>query len=205
MRLKHIKGCEEIVENSTVVIKNPEKYKGNWKKIFNNKNKIYIEIGMGKGSFLIEHARRNPNINFIGLEKYPSVLLNAIKTIEEEKLANIKIICADAINVDKIFNKEINKLYLNFSDPWPKKRHEKRRLTSSVFLRKYNCIFKGLKIIEQKTDNDDLYSYSLESYRKNGFIILKKDTNYFDKIRTEYESKFISKGKNINFIKAVKL
>lgn len=205
MRLKHIKGSEEIVEKSEIVIKNPEIYKGNWKSVFGNNNKIYLEIGMGKGSFLIEHALKNKSVNFIGFEKYPSVLLNAIDRIEKEKIDNIKIICADAGNIDKIFYKEISKLYLNFSDPWPKKRHEKRRLTSDVFLKKYNSIFKGFKVIEQKTDNDMLFDYSLESYKRNHYFVLKKNRNYFDSIRTEYENKFISKGKNINYVKVVKL
>jgi tRNA (guanine-N7-)-methyltransferase len=205
MRLKHIKGSEEKVSLSKVVIKNPEQYKGKWKSVFNNKNKIYLEIGMGKGSFLIEHARRNKNINYIGFEKYPSVLLNALETIENENLTNIKIICADAYKVDEIFYKEISKLYLNFSDPWPKKRHIKRRLTSDVFLKKYNSIFKGLKVIEQKTDNDELFNFSLESYKLNHYIVVKKNTNYFDDIRTEYENKFISKGKNINYVKVIKI
>lgn len=205
MRLKHIKDSEEKVSLSKVVIKNPEQYKGKWKSVFNNKNKIYLEIGMGKGSFLIEHARRNKNVNYIGFEKYPSVLLNALETIENENLTNIKIICADAYKVDEIFYKEISKLYLNFSDPWPKKRHIKRRLTSDVFLKKYNSIFKGLKVIEQKTDNDELFNFSLESYKLNHYIVVKKNTNYFDDIRTEYENKFISKGKNINYVKVIKL
>ncbi len=205
MRLKHIKGSEEKVSLSKVVIKNPEQYKGKWKSVFNNKNKIYLEIGMGKGSFLIEHARRNKNVNYIGFEKYPSVLLNALETIENENLTNIKIICADAYKVDQIFYKEISKLYLNFSDPWPKKRHIKRRLTSDIFLKKYNSIFKGLKVIEQKTDNDELFNFSLESYKLNHYIVVKKNTNYFDDIRTEYENKFISKGKNINYVKVIKL
>ena len=205
MRLKHIKGSEEKVSLSKVVIKNPEQYKGKWKSVFNNKNKIYLEIGMGKGSFLIEHARRNKNVNYIGFEKYPSVLLNALETIENENLTNIKIICADAYKVDEIFYKEISKLYLNFSDPWPKKRHIKIRLTSDVFLKKYNSIFKGLKVIEQKTDNDELFNFSLESYKLNHYIVVKKNTNYFDDIRTEYENKFISKGKNINYVKVIKI
>ena len=101
--------------------------------------------------------------------------------------------------------KEISKLYLNFSDPWPKKRHIKRRLTSDVFLKKYNSIFKGLKVIEQKTDNDELFNFSLESYKLNHYIVVKKNTNYFDDIRTEYENKFISKGKNINYVKVIKI
>jgi len=135
MRLKHIKGSEDIVASSNVVIKSPNEYKGKWNQIFKNKNKIYLEIGMGKGNFIIEHARKNPNINYIGLEKYPSVLLNAIKIIEEEKITNLKIICMDASNINDVFYKEISKLFLNFSDPWPKKRHAKRRLTSPEFLK----------------------------------------------------------------------
>ena len=204
MRLKHIKGSEEIVEKSNVVIKNPESYKGKWNTVFSNKNKIHLEVGIGKGSFLINLAKKYPNINFIGLEKYPSVLLGALKIIEEENIKNIKIICTDAINIDKIFYKEISMLYLNFSDPWPKKRHEKRRLTSEVFLNKYDDIFKSFKIIKQKTDNDDLFNYSIESFKNHGYLILKKNTNYLDKIRTEYEEKFIKKGKNINYVKAFK-
>lgn len=205
MRLKHIKGSESIIENSEIVIKNPIIYKGKWKSVFKNNNKIYLEIGMGKGSFLLEHARRNKNINYIGFEKYPSVLLKSIDTIEKEGLDNIKIICDDAIHIDEIFYKEISKLYLNFSDPWPKKRHEKRRLTSKVFLDKYNSIFKGLKVIEQKTDNDSLFEYSVNSFKNSHYLIVKKNRNYFDDIRTEYENKFISKGKNINYVKAIKL
>lgn len=204
MRLKHIKGSEDVIKGSKVVINNPTNYKGKWNSVFQNNNKIYLEIGMGKGSFLLEHARRNKNINFIGLEKYPSVLLKAIETIEKENLTNIKIICIDASLVNEIFYKEISKIYLNFSDPWPKKRHEKRRLTSKVFLDKYNSIFKGLKVIEQKTDNDDLFNYSVNSFKESHYFILKKNTNYFDDIRTEYESKFISKGKNINYVKVIK-
>lgn len=205
MRLKHIKGSEEIVSSSKVVIHNPEEYKGKWKTLFKNNNKIYLEIGMGKGNFIIEHAKRHPNINYIGLEKYPSVLLSALKTIEEENISNLKIICMDANNINKIFYKEINKLYLNFSDPWPKKRHTKRRLTSSEFLNKYETIFKHFKIIEQKTDNDDLFNYSIEQYKKHHYIKLKLSRNYFDTNRTEYENKFISKKKNINYIKVFKI
>ena len=204
MRLKHIKGSEEAVEKSKCVIINPEKYKGKWKSVFNNNNKIYLEIGMGKGSFLIEKAKRYKNINFIGIEKYPSVLLNALYRIEEEGITNLKIIVMDASEINQVFDKEISLLYLNFSDPWPKRRHENRRLTSSVFLKKYDGIFKHMKVIKQKTDNDLLFSYSLKSFKKNGYFIIKKSTNYKDKFQTEYERKFISKGKNINYVKVVK-
>ena len=205
MRLKNIKGAREFVIKNQYLINEPEKYKGKFKEIFNNKHKIELEIGVGKGDFLVQKAISNPNINYIGIEKYASVLIFAMKKAEKKNLKNIKFILIDAINIDNIFEKEISKLYLNFSDPWPKNRHEKRRLTSDIFLNKYKTIFKGLKIIEQKTDNDLLYSYSLESFKKNGYIIIRKSTNYKSKFKTEYEKKFIKKGKNINYIKVIKL
>ena len=205
MRLKNIKGAKEFVIKNQYLINEPEKYKGKFKKIFNNKHKIELEIGVGKGDFLVQKAISNPDINYIGVEKCASVLIFAIKKAEQKNLKNIKFILIDAINIDKIFEKEISKLYLNFSDPWPKNRHEKRRLTSDIFLNKYKRIFKGLKIIEQKTDNDLLYNYSLESFKKNGYIIIKKSTNYKSELKTEYENKFLKKGKNINYIKVIKL
>ncbi len=205
MRLKNIKGAREFVIKNQYLINEPEKYKGKFKEIFNNKHKIELEIGVGKGDFLVQKAISNPNINYIGIEKYASVLIFAMKKAEKKNLKNIKFILIDAINIDNIFEKEISKLYLNFSDPWPKNRHEKRRLTSDIFLNKYKTIFKGLKIIEQKTDNDLLYSYSLESFKKNGYIIIRKSTNYKSKFKTEYENKFLKKGKNINYIKVIKL
>ncbi len=205
MRLKNIKGAKEFVIKNQYLINEPEKYKGKFKKIFNNKHKIELEIGVGKGDFLVQKAISNPDINYIGVEKYASVLIFAIKKAEQKNLKNIKFILIDAICIDKIFEKEISKLYLNFSDPWPKNRHEKRRLTSDIFLNKYKRIFKGLKIIEQKTDNDLLYNYSLESFKKNGYIIIKKSTNYKSEFKTEYENKFLKKGKNINYIKVIKL
>ena len=177
MRLKNIKGAKEFVTKNDYIIKNPTNYKGKYKSIFKNKNKIELEIGVGKGDFIIEKALSNPNINYIGVEKYASVLIFAIKKAEKNKLTNIKFILLDAIHIDEIFYKEISKLYLNFSDPWPKKRHEKRRLTSDVFLNKYKSIFKNIKIIEQKTDNDELFEYSIKSYKRNGYIPIKKSPN----------------------------
>ncbi len=204
MRLKHIKGSEDIVFNNENVIKNPEMYLGKWNSVFKNKNKIYLEIGSGKGSFILGKAKKHPNINFIAYEKYPSVLLGLLKKIEEENITNLKVICSDAYEIDKVFYKEISRIYLNFSDPWPKKRHEKRRLTSLVFLNKYDKVFKNFKLIEQKTDNDDLFNYSIDNYKKSKYIILKKSTNYNDTIKTEYEEKFIKAGKNINYVKVFK-
>lgn len=204
MRLKHIKNAEEIISKSKYLEQNPRDNKGNWNKVFNNDNNIEIEIGMGKGKFIIEKAIQNPNINFVGIEKYDSPLVSAVKKLEELELNNLRLVCIDALGIEEIFDHEIDKIYLNFSDPWPKKRHAKRRLTSNVFLNKYESLFKNEKRIEMKTDNDDLYDYSCESFIENGYDIVKTDTNYLDTIRTEYEDKFIGLGKNINYISVVK-
>lgn len=204
MRLKHIKNAEEIISKSKYLEQNPRNNKGNWNKVFNNDNNIEIEIGMGKGKFIIEKAIQNPNVNFIGIEKYDSPLVSAVKKLEELELNNLRLVCIDALGIEEIFDHEIDKIYLNFSDPWPKKRHVKRRLTSSVFLNKYESLFKNEKRIEMKTDNDDLYDYTCESFIENGYDIVKTDTNYLDTIRTEYEDKFIGLGKNINYISVVK-
>ena len=204
MRLKHIKNAEEIISKSKYLVKSPRENKGSWNKVFNNDNNIEVEIGMGKGKFIIEKAIQNPNINYIGIEKYDSPLVSAVKKLEELEINNLKLICLDALGIEEVFDHEIDKIYLNFSDPWPKKRHAKRRLTSSIFLNKYENLFKNEKHIEMKTDNDDLYDYSCESFIENGYDIVKTDTNYLDTIRTEYEDKFISLGKNINYISVVK-
>ena len=200
MRLKHIKNANVIIESSPYLVKNPTEYKGKWNTLFNNDNKIEIEIGTGKGKFIISKALDNPSVNYIGIEKYDTPLVSAVKKLESINISNLKLICFDAFNINNIFDKEISKIYLNFSDPWPKKRHEKRRLTSSNFLKKYDFIFKDKKIIELKTDNDDLYEYSCISFEENGYNITKTDTSYLDKYTTEYEDKFISSGKNINYI-----
>ncbi|MBQ6285328.1 MAG: tRNA (guanosine(46)-N7)-methyltransferase TrmB [Bacilli bacterium] len=204
MRLKHIKNADVIIASSPYLIKEPMLYKGKWKELFNNNNPIEIEIGTGKGKFIIGKSLENPNINYIGIEKYDSPLVNAVKLLENININNLKLICFDALNINEVFDKEIDKIYLNFSDPWPKKRHEKRRLTSKQFLDKYELLFKNDKKIQMKTDNDDLYEYSLISFEENGYEIIKTDTNYIDTITTEYEDKFIKNGKNINYIYVVK-
>ena len=200
MRLKHIKNADVIINGSPYLVKNPSDYKGKWNKLFNNDNPIYIEIGTGKGKFIISLAQDNPNINYIGIEKYDTPLVGAVKRLEGIDIPNLKLICFDAFNINDIFDKEIDIIYLNFSDPWPKKRHAKRRLTSPIFLEKYDSIFKNVKRIQMKTDNDSLYDYSLETFNECGYKIIKNDTNYFDKYTTEYEDKFISLHKNINYI-----
>lgn len=199
MRLKHVKNAEIFVERSPYVLLDPEKYKGRYEEVFKNTNPIYIEIGMGKGKFVIENAKKYPHINFIGIEKYDSVLLRAIQKLEDENLPNLRLIRMDAISIDQIFNQEIDLIYLNFSDPWPKDRHAKRRLSSFSFLQKYDKICKSKKHIIMKTDNRNLFEYSVCSFTDYGYHIkdisldLYKDI-YLDNIATEYEQKFHNQG-----------
>ena len=200
MRLKHIKNADVIIAASPYLVQNPTDYKGKWNTLFDNDNPLEIEIGTGKGKFIISLAMDNPNINYIGIEKYDSPLVSAVKKLDGIEIGNLKLICMDAANIEDVFDKEVDKIYLNFSDPWPKKRHTKRRLSSSSFLEKYDSIFKDTKRIQMKTDNDDLYEYSLLSFSEYGYEVIKTDTSYVDKYTTEYEDKFISLGKNINYI-----
>ena len=197
MRLRNVKNKEEILNSSEYLIKNPEEYIGKWRELFNNDNPIYIEIGMGKGKFIIENAIKYPNINFVGIEKFDSVLARSLPKIPEG-LNNLFIIRMDALNINNVFSKEIDRIYLNFSDPWPKVRHHLRRLSSKVFLEKYDLIFKNDKEIYMRTDNQGLYIYSLMSFSEHGYVLtdisfdLHKDKENL--ITTEYEDKFSSKG-----------
>ncbi len=208
MRLKNVKGANDIIIKGKHYVANPYEYKNNWNKAFKNDNPIYIEIGMGKGNFIIENAKRYPNINFIGIEKYDSVIVRAIQKSNELELNNLKIVRIDANKLNDIFDKEIDTIYLNFSDPWPKDRHAKRRLTSNVFLNIYDSIFKDIKRIIMKTDNLNLFNYSLESLVSYGYDITYKTNNLDclaeDNIMTEYETKFYNKGICINKLEAIK-
>ena len=208
MRLKNVKGANEIIVKGTYYVDNPYQYKGNWNKYFGNNNPIYVEIGMGKGDFIIENALRYKDINFIGIEKYDSVIVRAIQKSNELELDNLKIIRVDANKLDEIFDKEIDTIYLNFSDPWPKDRHSKRRLTSPIFLDIYSKIFKDRNRIVMKTDNINLFDYSLESLCDYGYEIVYKtnklDCLSEDNIMTEYERRFYNLGININKLEAVK-
>lgn len=198
MRLRNVKNKEEILNNSNFLVKNYMDYKGNWSSYFNNDNPIYIEIGMGKGKFIIENAIRYPDINFIGIEKFDSVLAKSLPKIPDN-LTNLAIIRMDALNIENAFSNEISRIYLNFSDPWPKDRHHLRRLTSRVFLEKYDSIFKDTSEIIQRTDNQQLFIYSLESLSAFGYTLsdisfdLHKNIDE-SLITTEYEDKFSSKG-----------
>ena len=208
MRQRNVRNKKEIIENSKYFINCPSEYKNNWNKVFKNNNPIYIEIGCGKGKFIIENAINNPNINFIGIEKYDSILALALKKIPDN-LNNLFMIRLDAINLGDVFNFEVSKIYLNFSDPWPKKRHEKRRLTSPEFLKKYDLIFKNNNDIEMKTDNKELFCYSIKSFNNYGYYIdfitfdLHKEENVIN-ITTEYEEKFTKLNNSIYKIKVYK-
>jgi len=208
MRLRKVKGAMDKVNESTYTIVDPEQYKNNFNSVFGNDNEIHLEIGTGKGDFLIGMAQAFPDINFIGIEKYESVLVRMVEKLNELELKNIKVIRYDAMDIENLFNHEITTLYLNFSDPWPKVRHAKRRLTSEVFLAKYDHIFKGIPHIIQKTDNIGLYAYSICSLSKYGYTINEAslDLHSEDKfnVETEYEHKFSSKGVKINFLDATK-
>lgn len=208
MRLRNVKNAKEIINNSNYVINNPEEYIGNYKKIFNNNNPINIEIGMGKGNFIIGMAEKYPNINIIGIEKYESVMVRAVEKLNNINLSNLKLIRMDAKDIDKVFNKEIDTIYLNFSDPWPKTRHAKRRLTSPYFLELYDKIFISTPHIIQKTDNILLFASSIETLSNYGYTFDKvsldlKNTD-IDNVTTEYEEKFMNMGVKINYLNAYK-
>lgn len=209
MRLKNIKGASEKILEGKYFINNPNEYKGEWHKLFNNNNPIYIEIGMGKGNFIIKNAIENPNINYIGIEMYDSVILRAVEKTNELELNNLYLIRMDARLIEDVFDKEIDLIYLNFSDPWPKERHAKRRLTSPRFLARYDNIFRGDNHIIMKTDNLDLFNYSVDSLKEYGYTIneisndLHKEKDNI--ITTEYEDKFTSKGMKINYFAASKV
>ena len=205
MRLRKIKGATEKVNSSKYIIKDYKDNIGKWNKVFNNTNPIKIEIGMGKGDFIINNAISYPNINFIGIEKYDSVLVRAIEKLEELDLPNLKIIMMDAKEINEVFDKEIDTIYLNFSDPWPKKRHTLRRLTSPIYLDLYDKVFKNDKVIIQKTDNRKLFEYSLMSYVEHGYKIENISLDLYNddiknNIPTEYEKKFSSKGQTIYMV-----
>ena len=206
MRLKNIAGSREVIADSRFVIHEPQNQKGKWQDLFGNKNPIQIEIGMGKGRFLMELAAGNPDINYIGIEKYSSVLLRAVQKMEENELPNLRFIRMDAEDLCEVFDKEeVDKIYLNFSDPWPKERHAKRRLTSPQFLASYNIILNQDGVVCFKTDNRKLFDYSVETIEESELWNLK-DVTYDlhnstlaeNNVMTEYEEKFSSKGMPIH-------
>ena len=201
MRLRHIPGAEAEIAANPFVIQKPEENKGKWSQVFENNNPIEIEVGMGKGKFIMELAAAHPDINYIGIERYSSVLLRGLQKMEELKLPNLFFMCIDAKNLAEIFMPgEVNRIYLNFSDPWPKDRHAKRRLTSVNFMEVYHKILKSDGIVEFKTDNRGLFDFSLESVQEAGWKIkyytfdLHHSEYLEGKVMTEYETKFVAEG-----------
>lgn len=209
MRLRNVKNKEEILSSSSFLVKDPKNYCGNWSNYFNNSNPIYIEIGMGKGQFIRENARRYPDINFIGIEKYDSVVAKCLPKIDEN-LKNLAIVRMDALEIDRVFSHEVDRIYLNFSDPWPKKRHHLRRLSSRIFLKKYENIFRKDSDICMRTDNSDLFCYSLMSFSEARYVLKNLTLDLHQQmpdnlITTEYEDRFSSKGMPIYSVEAVKV
>ena len=204
MRLRHIRGAEETIATSPYVIQEPELHKGSWNQVFGNDNPIQIEVGMGKGRFIMELAKQNPDINYIGIERYSSVLLRGLQKRAQLELNNIYFMCIDAKNMADYFAPgEVNKIYLNFSDPWPKDRHAKRRLTSTRFLERYDNILTPEGRVMFKTDNKDLFDFSLEQVEEAGWILENHtyDLHHSEynegNVMTEYEEKFSAKGNPI--------
>ena len=206
MRLRNITGSREVIADSPYVVKESvlEKCPGTWGQIFGNANPIHIEIGMGKGKFLHAMAKEHPEINYVGIEKYSSVLLRAIQKMEEEELPNLKFIRMDAEDITKVFGKEeVDRIYLNFSDPWPKDRHAKRRLPSRQFLARYDVILKKEGQLEFKTDNRPLFDFSLEQVSEAGWQLVMHTFDLHNSefvegnIMTEYEERFSGMGNPI--------
>lgn len=210
MRLRNIPGAKDAILESPFVIQNPRENKGKWKKVFSVSRPLHIEVGMGKGRFLMDMAALNPDINYVGIEMYDSVLLRALQKMEEleesgQGLQNLKFMRIDARLLPEIFRKgEVDKIYLNFSDPWPKARHAKRRLTSREFLARYDEILKQEGQVEFKTDNKDLFLFSLEEAEETKWRLLahtfdlhKDEKMNQGNVMTEYEEKFSSMGNPI--------
>lgn len=194
---------DKIAENPQYVVPNPADYKGNWKEVFGNENPLHIEVGTGKGQFLVGMAKQNPHINYIGIEMYESVILSALERLIEEELPNLKLLNVDANQLSEFFTKnDVGRVYLNFSDPWPKKRHAKRRLTYKTFLNMYENLLVDGGEIHFKTDNQGLFEYSLTSFSEYGLLLkyISLDLHKSDfegNVMTEYEEKFSQKGSRI--------
>lgn len=209
MRLRNIPGADDVILQHPAAIKDGQDKKGKWNQVFENDHPIHIEIGMGKGKFLMTLAKEHPENNYIGIERYSSVLLRALEKYDSETygaLQNVRFICMDAYDLPEIFAEgEIQQIYLNFSDPWPKARHARRRLTSTRFLEQYEKVLPQEGIVEFKTDNQDLFEFSLEQAEEAGWDLLAvtRDLHHDEvlnrgNVMTEYEEKFSAKGNPIN-------
>lgn len=202
MRLRKVKNQNKKIRKNELTIVKPKDLKGRWSEEFGNKNPIWIEIGMGLGSFLASYSLKNQEVNFVGIEKYSKVLVRAIKRFDNEENTNVRLLRFDAGELDEVFaENEISRIYLNFSDPWPKRRHEKRRLTHPNFLKMYENILSATGEVHFKTDNLPLFEYSLEAFKKCNFEIKYKTYNLHNEknveVKTKYETKFIEKDVSI--------
>lgn len=205
MRLRNIPGAREAIGTSKYVIPEESECAGKWKEIFGNERPVHVEIGTGKGRFLTELAAVNPEVNYVGIEKYSSVLLRAVQKTEERELPNVRFIRMEAEHILGCFTKgEVERIYLNFSDPWPKERHAKRRLVSGEFLDRYRILLKQGGCLEFKTDNRDLFEFGVEETEPAKWEIMEitRDLHHDEKmnqgnIMTEYEKRFSSKGNPI--------
>ena len=213
MRLRNIKGSRENIQASKYVVQEYREQKGKWRELFGNDHPIHIEIGMGKGRFLMDMATLHPEINYVGIEKYSSVLLRGIQKQEELQLPNVMFIRMEAEYITEVFAKdEVDRIYLNFSDPWPKDRHAKRRLTSSRYRDLYAALLPSGSPLEFKTDNSGLFEYSLEEFKAdpNFELTVVTDDLHNDpvlsagNIMTEYEEKFSSMGNPIHKLIAIR-
>lgn len=208
MRYNVVKDANRIIHDSSILVKNPEKSKNNWSNVFGNKNPICLELGMGRGSFIIDMALKYPNINFIGLELDESQTATAIKNVGSKNIPNLRMICDDATNIINIFGREIDTIYLTFSEPWPKKIDEKKRFTSNNYLKLYDRIFKKNKHIILKTDNKILFASALESLSDYWYIFdkvsldLHNDERKIDTCTTDFERQYIKEGRPIYYLDA---
>ena len=209
MEYNLIKNADKIVKSSKYVINNYYNYKNNWHSVFNNNNKISLELGMGRGTFIIEMAKKYPNTNFIGLELSTSQMVMAVERLEKEKINNIRLINADAREIDKIFGKEIDTIYLTFSEPWPKQHDEKKRFTHESYLKLYDKIFKKDKHIILKTDNKGLFAYSLETLSdywytfKRVSLDLHNDEREISNVMTDFEKQYYLEKRPIYYVDAI--
>ncbi|WP_040207593.1 tRNA (guanosine(46)-N7)-methyltransferase TrmB [Neobacillus jeddahensis] len=204
MRLRNKPWAKERIEqHPQYIVANPEQHKGNWAEVFDNNHPIHIEVGTGKGQFITEMAKANPDINYMGIEIYDSVIVAALDRLIEADLPNLRLLNVNAADLAKYFTKnDIDRVYLNFSDPWPKTRHEKRRLTYKDFLKLYEDILVDGGEIHFKTDNQGLFEYSLMSFSAYGLLLkyVSLDfhkSDYEGNIMTEYEQKFSEMGNRI--------
>ena len=208
MQYNKIKEAGKIIGKSPYLISNPSEYKNKWSNLFENKNPIHLELGMGRGDFIINMAKTYPNINFIGLEISDSQMVMAVQRLSNQNIKNLKLINADARDLDKIFGKEIDTIYLTFSEPWPKKPDEKKRFTHESYLKLYDRVFKKDKHIILKTDNKGLFAYSLETLSQYWYVFdrvsldLHHDEKPIKNIMTDFEKKYYEEGRPIYYVDA---